>query len=150
MAMSLEQLKQQLSDIKPSENTYRGITAAELPLLEQILHGPDNLLGTRAVFALSRLRDARALDLLQRAAKDVRSELRVAAAASAMNLPPAERSRMLQPLLGDTNMGVRKFALHAADGLSDPTLTEHLKAIESRDPVPALRKLATEKIKMLR
>ncbi len=150
MAMTLEQLKQQLSDIEPSESTYEGVGAAEIPLLDQLLQDPDHLVASRAVFALSRVRDARSLALLQRAAADTRPQVRVAVAASSVQIPVADRSRVLLPLLNDTEVGVRKFAIHSADALTDATVLSRLRQIESSDPMPALRTLATDKIKNVR
>lgn len=150
MAITLEDLKRQLSDIEPSEGTYQGIGAAEVPLLDQLLQDPDHIVASRAVFALSRIRDRRSLGLLQRAAADVRPQVRVAVAASSVQIPAAERSRVLLPLLNDAETGVRKFAVHAADAVTDATVINRLRQIESADPVPALRTLATEKVKNVR
>lgn len=147
MAMTLEQLKQQFRDIEPTESTYQGIGAAEIPMLGQLLQDPDHSLASRAVFALSRIHDGASLQLLQRAAADVRPQVRVAVAASSAQIPVADRTRVLLPLLNDAEVGVRKFAVHAADGATDATVVDRLKQIGSADPVPALRTLATEKVK---
>ena len=150
MAMNLDQLKRQLSDIEPSETTYQSIGPAEVPLLGQLLQDPDHFLASRAVFALSRVRDAGSMQLLQRAAADARPQVRIALAASAAQLPVADRSRVLLPLLNDTEMGVRKFALHSADAAGDTTLREKLREVLGNDPEPALRALAAQKLGTIR
>jgi FOG: HEAT repeat len=147
MALTLEQLKRQLSDIEPNEATYQGLGPAEVPLLEQLVQAPDHFMASRAVFALSRIHNADAMHILQRAAGDPRPQVRVAVASGSAQIPVNDRKDILVRLLADSEVGVRKFAILAATGITDRELQERLKRISNDDPHPALRALASEKLK---
>ena len=86
MPMTFDQLRNQLSAIESDESTYAGIGASEVPLLEQLLRDDEVWMAARAVFALSRVPDARAVTLLSQAGADPRQAVRVAVAASVTKL----------------------------------------------------------------
>jgi HEAT repeat protein len=150
MAMTLEELRRQLSAIEPNEGTYSGIGADELPLLDQLSRDPEPWMASRAVFAASRLADARAKAILARAAGDPRSELRVAAAAATKNLAPAEANSLLLQALGDSDLGVRKFAVQAVAPTHSEPVQAKLRELESADPAPAIRDAAKSRIAEIR
>src|SRR5436309_9542288 len=113
MAMTLEEIKDKLSAIEPTDSTFAGIGPSEIPVLKRLLADKEAWLASRAVFALSRLSDPRALAILSDAAADPRHEVRVAVAAGARNLKPKDASNILLQLLGDSELGVRKFAVQS-------------------------------------
>ena len=90
MAMTLEELRNQLSAIEPDEGIYAGIGSSGIPLLEQLLQDREAWMASRAVFALSRVPDIRAVTILSRAVPDPRQEVRVSVAASVSNLRPSD------------------------------------------------------------
>jgi HEAT repeat protein len=149
MAMTLEQLRRQLSTIEWDESTYAGIGPAELPLLQELLKDPEPLRAARAIAAISRIADPRALTLLQRATYDPRQEVRVALAASVRRLTPASANALLLPLLDDGDHGVRKFAIKAVSDAHDPAVLTKLREVQARDPVPAIRDQATSRLRQL-
>jgi HEAT repeat protein len=146
MAMTLEELRSQLSAIEPDEATYSGIGPAELPLLELLARDPEPWMASRAVFAASRVADARAKAILARAASDPRSELRVAAAAATKNLAPAEANSLLLQALNDSDLGVRKFAVQAVAPAHAEPVHARLRELEAEDPAPAIRNAAKSRI----
>ena len=150
MAMTLEQLRSQLSTIEPEESTYAGIGAAEIPLLEQLLQDEEAWMASRAVFALSRQPDPQAISILSRVAADPRPELRVALAASTANLPPRAANNILLTLLDDADVGVRKFAVEAVSGKHNPAVHAKVRDIGTQDPEPVLRDVAKSKLSELR
>lgn len=150
MAMTLEELRRQLSAIEPDEATYSGIGPDEIPLLEQLARDPEPWMASRAVFAASRVADARAKAIMARAAGDPRSELRVAAAAAAKNLAPAEANSLLLQALNDSDLGVRKFAVQSVSPTHSEPVQARLRELESADPAPAIRDAAKSRIAEIR
>ena len=150
MAMTLEELRHQLSDIEPDEATYSGIGADEIPLLEQLARDPEAWMASRAVFAASRVADARAKAILARAAGDPRPQLRVAAAAATKNLEPAAANSLLLQALNDSDLGVRKFAVHRSRRRIASRCTRRLRELESADPAPAIRTAAKSRLAEIR
>lgn len=149
MSMTLEQLKSQLSAIEPDESIYAGIGPSEIPLLEQLLQDKEAWMASRAVFALSRVPDIRAVTILSRSVADPRPEVRVAVAASVGKLKPAETNNILMKLLTDTESGVRKFAVQAVSGSHDAIVHAKLRDIETRDPAPSIRDVAKDRLREL-
>jgi hypothetical protein len=150
MAMTLEELRNQLSDIEPDEATYSGIGAEEIPLLEQLARDPEAWMASRAVFAASRVKDARAKAILARAAGDPRPQLRVAAAAATKNLEPAAANSLLLQALNDSDLGVRKFAVQSVAPAHSEPVHARLRELESADPAPAIRTAAKSRLAEIR
>lgn len=107
-------------------------------------------MAARAVFALSRVSDAKAVTILSRAVADPRQEVRVAVAASVSNLKPNDANNILLRLLTDTELGVRKFAVQAVSGAHDAAVHAKLRDIETRDPAPPIRDVAKSKLRELK
>ena len=148
--MTLEQLRIQLSDIEPDEGMYYGIGPSEIPLLEQLLQDREVWMAARAVFALSRVPDSKAVAILSRAAADPRKEVRVAVAASASNLKPSDANNILLRLLTDADVGVRKFAVKAVSAAHSAAVHAKLRDLETRDPAPSIRDAAKSKLRELK
>src|SRR5688572_24228393 len=111
--MTVEELRAKLSMIEPTENMYAGISEADIPALEQLLHDREDWVAARAVFALSRVGTPNAVNVLASAARDQRSEVRVAVAASVGQRPITLPDAAAVTLLQDQDPGVRKFAVLA-------------------------------------
>jgi HEAT repeat protein len=150
MSKTLEQLRYQLSAIEPDESTYDGIGPSEIPLLERVLQDNAAWMASRAVFALSRLSDSRAVPAWSRAAADPRPEVRVAVAASLSNVKPSDANDILLKLLTDAELGVRKFAVQSVSGTHNAAVHAKLRDLETQDPAPWIREIATSKLRELR
>jgi HEAT repeat protein len=150
MPMTLEQLRNQLSAIEPNDGIYAGIGPSEIPLLEQLLQDTEAWMSSRAVFALSKVPDMRAVTILSRAVADPRQEVRVSVAASVSNLRPSDANNILLKLLADTDLGVRKFAVQAVSGTHDAAVHAKLRDLEARDPAPPIRDIAKDRLRELR
>src|SRR5215210_1265089 len=127
MALSLKDLHDRLSAIEPTEEIYSGISEEDVPALEQLLEFEEPWLAARAVYAIGRVGGAQAADLLGKAARDRRPEVRVAVADSAGRVPVEVSDPLLAELLADSDAGVRKFALRA---VSDASGAQPLGQIE--------------------
>ncbi len=149
MAMTLEQIKNQLSAIEPNDSTYSGIGSSEIPFLEQLLQDEETWIASRAIFALSRVSDDKVVTILSQAVADPRQQIRVAIAASVGNLKPENASNILLQLLSDNELGVRKFAIQSVSGIHDTAVHEKLKNIEIRDPTLPIREIAKDRLREL-
>jgi HEAT repeat protein len=150
MPMTIKQLRNQLSAIEPNNSIYAGIGSSEIPSLEQLLQDKEVWIASRAVFALSRVSDAKAVSILSRAVADPRQEVRIAVAASVNNLEPNDASAFLIKLLADTALGVRKFAVQAVSRTHDAAVHAKLLDIQNRDPAPQIREIAKSKRRELK
>jgi len=142
--MTLSELKSQLSEIEPTESMYRGIGAAEVPLLRQLLEDKEAWVAARAVDALSRIDTPEAHASVAEAARSPRPELRVAAAVNAPKLSLDQCDRVLDVLLDDTNVGVRKFAISSVSERNSLKVKEKLRSIANSDADRMLRQLARD------
>jgi HEAT repeat protein len=149
VAMTFEELRRQLSAAEPDDSTYLGIGPAEVPLLERLLQDPEEWRAARAVVAASRIPDPQAVALLQRAARDPRPEVRVALAASLTRVPTTDANALLLALLGDGELGVRKFAIKSVTPAHAPAVLAKLRELQDRDPAPAIRDGAASRLRQL-
>jgi HEAT repeat protein len=147
--MTMDELRMQLSAIESDESTYAGISTSEIPLLEELLQDKEAWMASRAIFALSRVPDAKAVTILSRAVADPRPEVRVAVAASLSKLQPQDANNILLTLLSDTDLGVRKVAVKAVSGTNDAAVHAKLRDVQTRDPAPFIRDLAKMKVQEL-
>lgn len=148
MPMTLEQIRNQLSAIEPNDGTYSGIGPSEIPFVEQLLHDKEAWMASRAIFALSKIPDAKAVTILSKAAvADPRPEVRVAIAASAGNLTLKDANNILMHLLADNELGVRKFAIKSVSIDHDISVHEKLKYIKMQDSELLIRNLAKDRLR---
>lgn len=141
-----EQLVAILSAIESSEEMYRQITAEDVPLLERMLSEEEAWLSSRAVFALSRIRDQTAQQILFHLTEDARPEIRVSLASAAMVLPKEYAEIILLKLMDDPQPGVRKFAIQSVSSNPGPQLRDKIREVEVRENNTYLRELLREKM----
>ncbi len=149
MTMSMDTLREKLGAIEPSEDTYSGIGPDEVPLLVELLGDDEAWLAGRAVYALTRVGSPAALEALTAARSSPRDEVRVALAANASRLPPDAGDVVLQRLLVDPEVGVRKFAIRSVRPENGAAVQERLANLVDQDDHPAIRSLAGERLEIL-
>ncbi|MBD0256010.1 MAG: HEAT repeat domain-containing protein [Cytophagales bacterium] len=145
-----EEVRTILSDIEPSEDTYSSLDTDDIPHLRQLLQENEPWLASRAVFALSRLPTRDTDALLLQAARDQRSEVRVAAAVCSARLPTDVSDQVLDSLIDDQDLGVRKFAVQSITDASSDVLKQKLRRISSADGNAFIKSIATERLFNLR
>jgi HEAT repeat protein len=141
----MSELRRQLSAIEPDERTYEGIGPSEVDLLTELLDDEEAWLAARAVHALSRIDVERARDAIVTAAGKPRMEVRVAAAASAGALPPKVSDEVLSRLLGDSQIGVRKFAIKSVSDRNGESIRRRIREMATTEPDTGLRQNAEAK-----
>lgn len=146
MAMTFTELRNKLSAIEPDENSFSGISSEDIPLLEQLLDDDEAWMAARSVFALSRLNDNNAFSVLARASISNREEIRVAVAAAAVKLPAEVASRLLNVLLDDSDLGVKKFAIQSVTRENAPILQTKLRSLVENDLSDYIQRNAQERM----
>jgi len=133
-----------LAVLEPEEPDYRA--AAELgpeslPHLAELVRGDDPMLASKAAYAASMLEGNQGQEVVVAAARHGDSVVRVAAAAAARNLPPADASDLLVSLVSDDDPGVRKVARASAPAEMSAALVERLDQAPPDDAVDEGRRL---------
>jgi HEAT repeat protein len=144
--MTLTELRDKLSAIEPDESTFSDISSEEIPLLEQLLDDDEAWMAARSVFALSRLNNNDAFSVLTRASTSNRDEVRVAVAAAAVKLPTEVASRLLNVLLDDSDLGVKKFAIQSITRENAPILQTKLRSLVESDLSDYIQRNAQERM----
>ncbi len=145
-----EEVRTILSDIEPSDDMYSSLDTDDIPHLRQLLQENEPWLASRAVFALSRLPTRDADALLLQAARDQRSEVRVAAAVCSAQLPADVSDQVLDSLIDDQDLGVRKFAVQSITAASSDAIKQKLRRISSADDNEFIKSIAAERLFNLR
>ncbi|BDI05279.1 HEAT repeat domain-containing protein [Sphaerotilus microaerophilus] len=145
-----DQVRQILGLIEPTETMYSELDADDLPHLQRLLHDPDGWRAARAVFAASRIGSAKAHSLILDAASYPRREVRVAAAVVAPRVPSAISNEILEKLIDDEDIGVRKLTIKSIGHDASSKLTEKLQGIAAQGVNRHLKTLARERFDALR
>lgn len=147
--MTTAELKAKLSVIEPTEAMYTGITASDLPALEELLADREDWVAARSVFAASRVGGSAATAFLSKAATDKRVPVRVAVAAAVGQRPIVLPDTTLIKLLNDSDVGVRKFAPQAVKPENGTEPRAVLTRVAKDDAVPAVRENAAEALRRI-
>jgi HEAT repeat protein len=143
MPASMEQVRAYLD---AEEVDYNAAAAAlgtdALPHLQELAQGPDPMLASKATYLASLLDDDRSAQVLELAASRTEPAVRVAAATGLANLAPVRAAGIVDRLLDDGDLGVRKMAVKSAMGFASPATRERLQKIASEDPDETMRDLA--------
>ena len=102
-----------LSPEEPDYAKAAQLGAEALPHLEAMIGGKDVMLASKAAYAAGLVGGERATALLRQAAGHREAALRVAAASAVARLPSARAAPILEALLSDRDLGVRKVALRS-------------------------------------
>jgi hypothetical protein len=145
MPKTPSELRRQLSDIEPTERTYAGLDASDVPALRALLDDEEAWLAARAVHALARIEADEARRAVRAAAQSPRPEVRVAVASSADRLPTPVADDVLAVLLEDGQAGVRKFAVRSVTPRNSDALKDRVAQIAASDAVAGLRRIALDK-----
>lgn len=149
MAKSVSQLRRQLGDIEPDENTFRALDASDVEALRALLDDDEGWLAARAVHALARIDAPAARDAIVTAVRSPRLEVRAAVASSARTLPSEVSDTVLATLLDDSAPGVRKFAVRSVGAGNSDAVKSRVSHIASSDAQAALRRVAQDKSRSL-
>ena len=150
MPVTMEQVRAVLDSEEPNYEQAAQLGPEALPHLEELVGETDSLLASKAAYLASLIEDPHSKDILSRAAASDRAEVRAAAAGGASNLSPDAASDVLEPLLKDRDVGVRKTALKAVPEEAPPRIQDRVKSLSEADSNPAIRELSSRVADRLR
>lgn len=149
MAKTMTEIRDQLSDLEPTESTYAGLGEEDVELLLSLMRGEEEVLAERAVYALARIESDTARTALHTAARDQRMGVRIAAAVSAGDLPPSQSDEILLGLLHDDQAAVRKFAIRSISASNSDAIRRRVAELSEVESDERLRALATQKVNVI-
>ncbi|HEX8249371.1 MAG TPA: HEAT repeat domain-containing protein [Pyrinomonadaceae bacterium] len=147
---TLQEVRNILSDIEPDEGMYAKLDVEDIPHLKTLLGDEEAWMASRAVFALSRLETEEAHNLVIEAAKDSRSAVRVAAAVSSSLLPAKAADKLLDTLIADKDVSVKRFAITSMSKNASAKLVKKLADISANDANEFIRTVSADKLKELK
>lgn len=133
--------------LMPEEPDYQAaaqLGPAALPALETFIEGEDEALSAKSAYLVGLIKDANVVRILVKAAASQNVLVRVAVAATAKHLRPAEASKVLITLAEDSSYGVRKMVLKSAPEKASSKLVAKIKWMAQNDLERQLRYKASE------
>jgi hypothetical protein len=138
MAVTEQQVRAHLDPEEPNYPAAAQLGPDALPVLEQLVRGPDPLLASKAAYLAALIPHENASRVLEAAAKSSDVTVRVAAAAGLRRLPDAAES-LAMDLVDDHDEGVRKVALRSVKDKMTPRVRRKVQERASREHNPAMR-----------
>jgi hypothetical protein len=136
MPVTMKDVRAVLDPEEPDYEKAAKLGRGALPHLEVLVSSDDTMLASKATFLASLIKDARAAEIVRKAAQSNDPPVRVAAAAAATNLAAPGASAVLLELVSDPDPGVRKVARKAVPGKPSARLAEKLKALKAESKPP--------------
>jgi HEAT repeat protein len=144
MPVTMEQVRAELDRDEPNYDRLARLGPEALPHLEALVRSDDAMLASKAAYGTTLIPGRRAVQVLQAAATSRHDTVRVAVAAGARNLDSADAREVLERLLDDQDVGVRKFALRSTQALRLTEMKPKVEEIATSDSVESMRSLASE------
>lgn len=147
-ALSLAQTRKLIDLDEPDyEALAKQLGPAAIPQLQTIVKGSDPMLASKAAYLVSLIPDERSINVVAVAAKSPHATVRVAAASAARNLQQAEKvTTLVNELLKDPDIGVRKVALRSIEVKPEIGPKEMVTKLATNDPDSTIRDIASQLI----
>ncbi|MGI8806390.1 MAG: HEAT repeat domain-containing protein [Acidimicrobiales bacterium] len=142
MAVTMHQVVVELDRDEPRYDVLARFGPAALPHLRLIVGADDPLRAAKAAYAASLIAGPASLKVLNAAADHPDPQVRVAVAHGLQNRSESAPDALLEHLLDDSDVGVRKVALGSAGTVSSPQLRRKIAAMAEDDPQEFVRNLA--------
>jgi HEAT repeat protein len=113
-----------------------------LPLLRELADGPDAMLASKAIYLAGVIGGDGAMPVLEVGAAHDDAVRRVAAASALARVAEPAAEPLVDRLLSDDDMGVRKTALKSAAGFRSEVMQARVQQAADNDPEPILRDIA--------
>ena len=147
MSVTMQQVRALLDPDEPNYAKLKALGPEALVHLEQLVHGSDPGLASKAAYAAGVIGGGGAASVLMAATRSPQPVVRVAAAAGVKEVADQSAVPVVIELLRDRDKGMRRQALRAAAGRSDASLRDHLKRVSDTDADPKIRAEAQEILK---
>lgn len=127
------------------------LSADDIPTLVELSKDPNPGIATKAISCLGLMKSDKALNGLQDLAAHPDPVRRVAVAHSLRNMTDVRGSaQVLEKLLGDNDMGVRKFALKTVETGNVSQLKEKVREMSEKEANPAIKSLSQQVFQKLK
>jgi hypothetical protein len=143
MPVTMEQVIARLDKEEPDYEFAAQLGPEMIPHLLQLVEGDDIARASKATCLASYIDTEGSAAVLDRAARSNHRALRAAAAVSLKNLKTISPQLTIR-LLGDPEVGVRKWALKAADTHPSADVKAKVREIAKSDSHTELRQLASQ------
>ncbi|MGH3117327.1 MAG: HEAT repeat domain-containing protein [Gaiellales bacterium] len=134
MAVTMKEVREALDPEEPNYQQAAALGPEALPHVEALVSSGDPMLASKATYLASLIEDARAAEVVKKAARSTDPVVRVAAAAAASNLGSAGASDVLHELASDPDPGVRKVARSPSREPRVPARPESGERSDKRPP----------------
>jgi HEAT repeat protein len=144
MSVDNNQLRRILNSFEPNYAAITRMGPAVLPALAQLARGSDVGIASRAVYAAGLFNDPRVAGIIAQAARHASALVRLTAADATRNTRAPGVNQTILALTRDSDPGVRKFAIKSAAARpGDAALAARVRALQTSDPSPTIRALAS-------
>jgi HEAT repeat protein len=143
MSITMKDVRVQLDRDEPDYKEAAMLGQDAIPYLSELVKGPDAMLASKAAYLASLIKSENSIAVLEEAASSPEPVVRIAAASGIRNLSEQGASRVLDLLIEDRDLGVRKVTLKAVSGFRSPALRAKVKKLADEDPEPFIRDLAS-------
>ena len=116
MAVSMKDVRRLLDPDEPNYQAAAELGPEAVGLLRELVDGDDPMLASKAAYAAGMLEGDLGAEVVRAASHSSDVTVRVAAAATARNLPAAVAGAILDDLVADEDPGIRKVARRSAPG----------------------------------
>jgi HEAT repeat protein len=145
-------LAEKIIDFLRQEETNYGEAAklgeAALPILNSIVLGSDEMLASKATYMAAMINSPHKGEVIANAARHQSPIVRVAAANAAGEISTDAAEKVLDSLMGDSDIGVTKFALRSVKAKNLGTkFSKQIKAMSSNHADEAIKTMAKAMVK---
>ena len=145
MPVTMQQVRAHLDRDEPDYPEAARLGPDALPHLRQLARGDDPMPASKAIYLASLIGTDQSVTIVNEAAGRPNPMVRAAAAGALRNLDQAP-NQLLNSLLNDQDVGVRKVALRSVEASGPSTLptdvATNVRDMSVNDPNPHLRQLA--------
>jgi HEAT repeat protein len=150
MSVTMQQVLAQLQRDEPNYMEAAQLGVDALPHLAQIVQYEDALLASKAAYLASLIQSDQSFAVLEQAVGSPHPEVRVAAASGIRNLSQLPPQPMLERLLRDQDIGVRKEVLRSIEYQQPVGFKAQVEEIAKNDPNIDIQRLANKVANSLR
>ena len=152
MPLNKEEIIKMINLDEPDYATIvRKLTADDIPTLVELSKDQNPAIATKAISCLGLMKSEKAVNGIREIINHPDPVRRVAAANSLRNMTNIQGSaQLLDKLLDDADIGVRKSALKTVEAGNISSLKEKVRLINQREVNPVLKNLSQQVLQKLR
>jgi HEAT repeat protein len=150
MAITMKDVRAWLDADEVDYKKAKRLGSAAIPFLMELVQGGDLGLASKATYLASLIKSEQSAAVLETAVARNEPVLRVAAASGIRNLPEVQAERVLDLLINDPDVGIRKVTLKSADRFRSSSVLAKLQQMAETDPETFVRELAASTLKKMK